>query len=200
MQKLSSDRYMKRLSAERFIEQLGANIYPITLVKFLLNKRRIMSYFSKAADKDFSPKLTFDLDYDDCEVCKEKKDEGILCRQHTSIERVLNANSVAFDLDTNTYLYQNEIYRMVGGRLVIVYCPHPKLISGEITDSKVRKVNPITVEDPTLNGLPQYNKICEFLSSSLMDQFVSCWFNNEFSIVTIPADLNGQNWCLFPNR
>lgn len=200
MQKLTSDRYIKRLSAERYIEQLGATIYPITLVKFLLNKRRIMSYFSKAADKDFSPKLTFNLDYENCEVCQEKKVEEILCRQHTSIERVLTADFVAFDLDTNTYLYQNEIYRMVGNRLVIVYCPHPKLISGEITDSKVRKVNPITVEDPKLDGLPQYNKICEFLSSTLMDQFLSCWFNNEFSIVTIPADLNGQNWCLFPNR
>jgi hypothetical protein len=159
-----------------------------------------MSYFSKAADKDFNPKMTFDLDYDNCEVCQEKKSEGILCRQHTSVERVLTANGVAFDLDTNTYLYQNEIYRMVGKRLVIVYCPHPKLISGEITDSKVRKVNPITVEDPNLEGLPQYDRICEFLSSTLMDQFLSCWFNNEFSIVTIPADFNGQNWCLFPNR
>jgi len=200
MQKLTNDRYMRRVSAERYIEQLGANIYPITLVKFLLNKRRIMSYFSKAADKEFNPKFTFGLDYKNCEVCQEKKDEGILCRQHTSIERVLNADLVAFDLDTNTYLYQNEIYRMVGNRLVIVYCPHPKLISGEITDSKVRKVNPITVQDPKLEGLPQYNKVCEFLSSTLMDQFLSCWFNNEFSIVTIPSDLNGQNWCLFPNR
>ena len=199
MQKLHNDR-LKRLSAEKFIEQLGANIYPITLVKFLLNKRRIMNYFSKAADSDFKPKMTFTINYDECESCQNKKEEGILCRQHTSIERVLTANDVAYDLDTNTYLYQNEIYRMVGKRLVVVYCPHPKLISGEITDSKVRKINPITVEDSNLEGVPQYGRICEFLSSTLMDQFLSCWFNYEFSIVTIPADLNGQNWCLFPNR
>jgi len=89
---------------------------------------------------------------------------------------------------------------MVGKRLVIVYCPHPKLISGDITDSKVRKINPITVEDPNLDGLPQYDKVYEFISSKLLDECVSCWFNNEFSIVTIPADRNGQNWCLFPNR
>jgi len=200
MNKLSSERYVRRVSAERYIEQLGATVYPITLIKFLLNKRKIMTYFTKAADKSFNPKFKFDLDYEGCEVCQEKKSEGILCRQHTSIQRVLTADAVAFDLDTNTFLYQNEIYRMVGDRLVIVYCPHPKLISGEITDSKVRKINPITVEDSKLEGLPQYNKICEFLSSELLDQFMGCWFNNEFSLVTIPADRNGQNWCLFPNR
>ena len=188
----------KRL--ERYIEKLGASVYPITLVKFLLNKRRILNYFSKAADKDFKPNFMFDLNIDGCPVCQEKKDQEILCRQHTSIQRVLTGDSVAYDLDTKTFLYQNEIYRMVGDRLVIVYCPHPKLITGDITDSKVRKVNPITVEDATLAGLPQYEKICEFLSTSLMDQSVACWFNNEFSIATIPADLNKQNWCLFPNR
>ena len=33
--KLSSERYIRRVSAERYIEQLGATVYPITLVKFL---------------------------------------------------------------------------------------------------------------------------------------------------------------------
>ena len=200
MNKLSNDRYMRRISAERYIEQLRAEVYPIALIKFLLNKRRIMNYFSKAASRDFNPKFKFDLDIENCEACKQKKDQGMLCRQHTSIQRVMNADAVAYDLDTYTYIYQNEIYRMVGKKLVIVYCPHPKLISGEITDSKVRKINPITVEDPNLEGLPQYNRTCEFISSQLLDQHVACWFNNEFSIVTIPADRNGQNWCLFPNR
>jgi hypothetical protein len=89
---------------------------------------------------------------------------------------------------------------MVGKRLVIVYCPHPKLITGDITDSKVRKINPITIEDPNLLELPQYNKICEFISSDLLDQYIRCWFNNDFSLVTIPEDRNGQNWCLVANK
>lgn len=191
---------MKQVSVEKFIEKLGAQVYPITIIKFLLNKRRILSYFSKAADESFELRVKYTVDHTDCQICEEKKADGVLCRQHTSIDRVLNADNVAYDLDTNVYLYRNEIYRMVGKRLVIVYCPHPKLITGEITDSKTRKINPITIEDPALIELPAYGKICEFISSDLLDQYMRCWFNNEFSIVTIPEDRNGQNWCLVPNK
>ena len=191
---------MKQISVEKFIEKLGADVYPITIVKFLLNKRRILSYFSKAADEAFELRVKYKIDPSDCELCNEKKSEGILCRQHTSIDRVLKAQNVAYDLDTNTYLYRNEIFRMVGKRLVIVYCPHPKLITGEITDAKVRKINPITIEDPTLIDLPVYPKTCEFISTDLLDKYIRCWFNDEFSLVTIPEDRNGQNWCLVPNK
>jgi hypothetical protein len=191
---------MKQVSVEKFIEKLGADIYPITIVKFLLNKRRILSYFSKAADENFEIRVKYKVDHSDCEICEEKKSDGVLCRQHTSIQRVLTAKNVAFDLDTNVFLYKNEIFRMVGNKLVIVYCPHPKLITGEITDSKVRKINPITIEDPELVELPHYNKLCDFISSDLLDQYIRCWFNNEFFLVTIPEDRNGQNWCLLPNR
>jgi hypothetical protein len=191
---------MQQVSTEKFIEKLGIEVFPITIVKFLLNKRRILSYFKKATEDNFEIRVKYTIDHSDCELCKEKESKGILCRQHTSIQRVLTGKNVGFDLDTNTYFYKNEIYRMVGNRLVIVYCPHPKLISGEITDSKVRKINPITIEDPVLTGLPPYEKIKEFISSDLLDQYLRCWFNNEFSIVTIPNDRNAQNWCLVPNR
>jgi len=192
---------MKQVSTEKFIERLDCEVYPITIVKFLLNKRRILSFFSKAADKDFEIRGTkYLLDNSSCEACKEKEPEKILCRQHTSIERVLTGDKVAFDLDTNIFFFKNEIFRMVGKRLVIVYCPHPKLISGEITDSKVRKINPVTIEDSTLENLPTYETIREFISSELLDQNMKCWFNSEFSIVTLPEDRNGSNWCLIPNK
>jgi len=191
---------MKFISSEKFIEGLGCEVYPITLVKFLLNKRRILSYFSKAASQDFEVRIKYTVDYSDCEMCKQKEPEGILCRQHTTIHRVLTAKKVAYDLDTNTFFYKNEIFRMVGNRLVIVYCPHPKLITGEINDSKVRKINPITLEDPKLTELPQYGEINEFISSELLDQNIKCWFNNEFSLVTLPRDRNGSDWCLVPNK
>jgi hypothetical protein len=191
---------MEQVSTEKFIEKLGIDIYPITIVKFLLNKRRILSYFKKATEKNFEIRAKYFVDHSNCMSCKEKESEGVLCRQHTSINRVLTTNEVAYDLDTNTYFYKNEIFRMVGKKLVIVYCPHPKLITGEITDSKVRKINPITIEDPKLTDLPNYEKIKEFISSLLLDQYMRCWFNNEFSIVTIPVDRNGQNWCLVSNR
>lgn len=191
---------MKKTSSERFLEKLGVEVYPITIIKFLLNKRRILSYFERAADEDFEIRVKYTIDHSECSPCKDKESEGILCRQHTSIDRVLNTNNVLLDIDTNTFFFKNEIFRMVGDRLVIIYCPHPKLITGEITDKKVRKINPITIEDPSLTGLPQYENIKEFMSVSLMEQNMACWFNYEFTIVTIPEDRNKSNWCLLPNR
>lgn len=191
---------MKQLSTEKFIEKMGCEVYPITIVKFLLNRRRILNYFERASEADFNIRIKYTTDYVNCALCEEKKSEGMLCRQHTSIERVLKTNGVLFDLDTNVYFYKNEIFRMVGNKLVIVYCPHPKLISGDITDSKVRKVNPITVEDENLKDLPAYDKISEFISSNLMEQNMKCWFNYEFSLVTIPDDRNRSNWCLISNK
>lgn len=191
---------MEQVSTEKFIDKLGIDVYPITIVKFLLNKKRILSYFKKATEKDFEIRVKYTVDHSDCKICKEKEPDGVLCRQHTSIHRVLNATNVGYDLDTNTFFYKNEIFRMVGNRLVVVYCPHPKLITGEISDSKVRKINPITIEDPELTELPNFENIKEFISSEILDQYLRCWFNYEFSIVTIPHDRNGQNWCLVPNR
>lgn len=191
---------MEQVSAEKFIEKLGVDVYPITIIKFLLNKKKILNYFKKATEKNFEIRIKYTTDDSGCKACQEKIADGVLCRQHTSISRILNANNVAYDLDTNTYFYKNEIFRMVGDKLVIVYCPHPKLINGEITDSKVRKINPITMEDEAIQDLPQYQNIREFISSDLLDQYLRCWFNYEFSIVTIPVDRNGQNWCLVPNR
>jgi len=187
------------MSAEKFVERLNVEVYPITIVKFLLNKRKILYYFSKAADKNFEIRgIKYLVDNSGCDACK-MKDDDILCRQHTSIQRVLNAEKVAFDIDTNAYFYKNEIFRMVGDRLVIVYCPHPKLIAGDITDEKVRKVNPITIEDENL-VMPEFKEVNKFISGDLLDQQVRCWFNNEFSIITVPEDRNSSNWCLVPNK
>jgi hypothetical protein len=190
---------MKQIPMEKFVEKLNCEVYPITFIKFLLNKRRILSYFSKAANSNFEIRGTkYTIDHSDCEVCKTKEGD-MLCRKHTSIERVLTAKNVVCDLDTNTYFYKNEIFRMVGNKLVIVYCPHPKLINGEITDKKVRKINPITIEDPELTHLQDYEVVKNFISSELMDQYMKCWFNNEFSLITIPVDRNGSDWCLIGN-
>ncbi len=191
---------MRKTSTERFLEKFGVGVYPITIVKFLLNKRRILNYFERASEKDFQLKVKYSVDHSDCELCIQKKPEGILCRQHTSIDRVLNANEVLFDIDTNTYFFKNEIFRMVGNRLVIIYCPHPKLITGEVSDMKARKINPITIEDPDLHGLPQYEGVKEFMSVSLMEQHMTCWFNHEFTIVTLPDSRDKSDWCLIPNR
>lgn len=192
---------MKSNSIEQFIGNKleGCEIYPITLIKFLLNKKRILTFFQNAANENFELKAIYTISNENCEPCKEKASDGVLCRQHTSIDRVLSAKVVGYDLDTQVFFHKNEIFKMVGSKLVIVYCPHTKLISGEITDSKVRKVNPITIIDPNLKGLPSYTTR-DFMSSNLMDQNLSCWFNNEFTLVTVSNDRNSQDFCLIPNK
>jgi len=196
--RLKKGYIMKLITTEKFIEKLECDIYPITLVKFLLNKRKILDYFSKAAKDDFYLKgLKYKVDHTDCPVCLQKKD--MLCRQHTSIQRVLNTDTVAFDMDTKVFFYKNEIFKMVGNRLVIIYCPHPKLIDGVITDKKVRKIIPITIEDPELIELPEYTTIVKFVASQLEDQHMKCWFNNEFYLATMPGE-KIINFCLIPNN
>jgi hypothetical protein len=191
---------MKIIPTEKFLESFTrCEVYPITIVKFLLNRGKILNFFNRAAENSFELRVKYKIDYTQCEQCKEKELDGILCRQHTSIQRVLGADHVLFDLDTQTYFIKNEIYRMVGGRLVIVYCPHPKLIKDDITDEKVKKINPITIEDDELTFLPKYPKVSQFLSSNLMEQHMSCWFNDLFTLVTIPKDRRSQDWCLTPN-
>lgn len=194
---------MKQVSTEKFVEKLGVDVYPITIIKFLLNKKRIMSYFNRAAKKDFSLRGTkYFQDNSNCEACQSKKDEGVFCRQHTSLYRVLEGDNVAFDSDTGTYFYKNEVFKRVEQKLVIVYCPHPKLIEAigeQFTDSNVRKVNPITIDDPNLK-MKEYKTIINFNSNDLLDSYMKCWFNNTFSIVTIPEDRNFSNWCLVVNK
>lgn len=194
---------MKQISTEKFIEKLGVEVYPITIIKFLLNKKRILSFFTKASNKDFVLRGTrYYQDNANCEICNSKKNEGIFCRQHTSLYRILEGDNVAFDLDTGSYFYKNEIFKKSGDKLVIVYCPHPKLIEtiGEAyTDLNVRKVNPITIDDPNLK-MKEYKKIVSFNSNDLLDSYMKCWFNNTFSIVTIPEDRNYSNWCLVTNK
>jgi hypothetical protein len=188
------------ISVEKVIESMKADVYPVTVGKFLLNPRRINSYFLKAGYKDFEfrgPKIT--LDNSECVECKKKEPEGILCRFHTSVDRVLKADNVALDLDSGAYFYKNEIFKQVGDSVVIVYCPHTRLITRPITDFKVRKVKPITVRDPQFK-IPEYKNVRKFLSNELLEQYSSWWFDEEFSIVTIPVDRNFSNFCLIPNK
>ena len=193
---------MKQISTEKFIEKLGIEVYPITIIKFLLNRRRILSYFKRAENKNFEIRGTrYLLDNSNCEACKSKKDDGIICRQHTSINRVVNGENVGFDTDTGSYFYKNEIFKMVGNKLVIIYCPHPKLIKTigeEITDFNVRKVNPITIEDSNFK-MKNYQKVISFSSDELLKNNMKCWFNDLFSIVTLIEDKDFSNWCLIPN-
>lgn len=186
---------------EEFIESMNCDVYPITFVKYFLNRKKILFYFTKAASKDFDVRIHYGINTDDCPACQSKiKENGMLCRPHTSIQRVLNADKVAFDLDTNVFFFKNEIFKMIGDKLVIVYCPHPKMIEKEITDSKVRKIKPITIHDASLTKLPDYKNIKTFRSSKLFEKKLKCWFNKDFSIITMPGNESAFEWCLVVNK
>ena len=69
---------MKPNSVENFIGKLeGCEIYPITLIKFLLNKKRILTFFQNAANENFEIKAVYTIDNKNCEPCKEKESEGL---------------------------------------------------------------------------------------------------------------------------
>lgn len=195
-------KFEKQVVVEKLIDNFKVKVYPITIVKLMLNRRKIMTYMEKAASDDFKIRgEKFKLDNDDCKFCQQKKEEEVAnyCRQHTSVQRVMNADKVLFDEDTGCYIYKNEIFRVVNNRLVIIYCPHTKPISGKITDDSVRKITPLTIEDESFNGLPDYETV-NVLSSTWMNDNLKCWFNDEFSIVTIPNDRNKSNFVLTCNK
>lgn len=191
---------MNRKSGESFITNIGADVYPITLIKFLLNRKKILSYFNNVTKHYFIIKFAQTLSSADCKMCQSQDNIKKLCRNHTSIKRIMEADNILYDLDTKVYFYKNEIFKMMDNKLVIVYCPHPKMITGTIDDVKVRKINPVTVVDPLLVELPHYKTIYNFHSLELTNECLSCWFNKDFSIVTIPKDIDGHDWCLIPNN
>lgn len=191
---------MKILPIEKFLENIGADVYPVTLLKFVLNKKLIRKYLQKVENDTFENRRDelITLDSDNCMDCKEKK--SILCRHHTSTSRIFNSESALYDVDTDFYLLKNEIFRMVGNRLLIVYCPHTKLLTGDVTSRRAVKVFPFVVECGDIDTLPKYKKLKKFNSFDLQSEHLKCWFNWNFSIVTLPPiERDGINWCLIPN-
>ncbi len=192
--------FINTLCLEKFILNYNVKVYPVTLLKFLLNRRRILTFMYKAKQDDF---IFTDLatKVSDCKPCQETKLD--YCRQHTSITRVLEEapkEKIFFDIDTNLYFYKNEIFRMIDDKLVIVYCPHTKLIEGELNNLKVRKVSVITIKYDELI-FPKYLKKVEIMSSvQLINSSCKCWFNQTFSIITIPNGNDFSNWCLISNH
>ena len=211
---------MRFTSSEKYLEKYDTTVYPITLIKFILNRGQILRYFKKATSPSFNKH--FNIDSSDCAVCEHKKQsEGVKCRPHTTIERMREmSDGWLYDIDTRVFLYRNEVFRRVTNSsgedlLVIVYCPHTKLISGKLTDKKVRKLTPITIK---MNK--EFTTIMDFLeqkypvepfsknaisSDALMEYKMGCWFNDEFTLIIYSDDVDGprthmnQDWCLISN-
>lgn len=191
---------MRFINIEEFIKKLECDVYPITFIKFVLNKNRILSYFEKASNKGNKIYgIQHSLNKSKCKKCIEKKSLNIPCRQHSSIDRVLTSENVAYDLDTELYFYRNEIFKKLDNeRMVIVFCPHTKLITGQLTKDKVKKIIPITIDIPNIS-IPIYKNKIDFSSKQLFDLNLKCWFNTELSIITISEVENDSDFCLIPN-
>jgi len=211
---------MKFTSAEKILERYNTTVYPITLLKYILNRGQILRYFKKAKSPSFN--RLFNIDSSNCKVCEFKRvEEGVKCRPHTTIERLREmSDGWLYDVDAQTFIYRNEVFKHVKNSkgedlLVIVYCPHTKLISGKITDKKVRKLTPITIKMDRefvsiMNNLDEQTPTDGFRqncisSDALMETKLGCWFNDEFTIIIQPDDVDGsqahknQDWCLNAN-
>jgi hypothetical protein len=211
---------MRFTSTEKYLEKFNTTVYPITLLKFIMNRGQILRYFKKAQNPSFNKH--FNIDSSDCAVCDHKrKEEGVKCRPHTTIERMREMNGGwLYDVDTEVFIYRNEVFKRVQNSqgkdiLIIVYCPHTKLISGKITDKKVRKLTPLTIKmDKEFKGImsnlekqipeSDFSKNC-ISSDALMEEQLGCWFNDEFTIMIRSDDVDGsrthlnQDWCLITN-
>lgn len=211
---------MRFTSTEKYLEKYNTTVYPITLLKFIMNRGQILRYFKKAQNPSFNKH--FNIDSSDCAVCDHKrKEEGVKCRPHTTIERMREMNGGwLYDVDTEVFIYRNEVFKRVQNAmgediLIIVYCPHTKLISGKITDKKVRKLTPLTIKmDKEFKRImsnlelqipeSDFSKNC-ISSDALMEEQLGCWFNDEFTILIRSDDVDGsrahlnQDWCLITN-
>jgi len=212
---------MRFSSIDKYLERYNTTVYPITLLKFIMNRGQILRYFKKAQSPSFNKH--FNISSDECSVCEHKRrSEGVKCRPHTTIERMRElSDGWLYDVDTEVFLYRNEVFKRVENSngdnlLVVIYCPHTKLISGKITDKKVRKLTPITIKmDQEFINMMQVleNKIPSdapfnknYISSdALMGDKLGCWFNDEFTIIVNSDEIEGprthmnQEWCLITN-
>lgn len=181
---------------EEVVQKSGMEVYPVTLIKLLLNRTKLIDLLEKTKNGQIQPNVNFNSE--ECEECKKRKEEGQeipTCRYHTSINRVVNANNVVFDIDTGFMMVHNEIFKFVDDKLFIAYCPHTKLVP-KYTDREVRHLKIIIsdyrYEMPTYS----YNNID---STFLLNAYMQCWFNKDFDIITIPSKAKKEaNFVLSP--
>ena len=192
------------VTAEKVIkDELGLyptkDIFPITLIKFLLNRKKLMNFFERTDQYEILDLQSYiDFNYATCDACINNE-RGMLCRKHTSIERIIETDHACFDVDTGIYIYMNEIFKFSedGKKLAVVYAPHTKLIQGQLTEHKVKKISMFNTYIPSnqhFNIIRQTN----FSSNELMDMYIKVWFNDELSLVSIPCEELG--FCLVPNK
>jgi hypothetical protein len=177
------------INLKLFLSSKKVDIYPITILKYLLNEQKIKFCLNLIEDKIFKGQL-YPLEKENCSFCKNNKTGT--CRQHTSIDRILNIgkNVVLKDASTGIFFYKNEIFKWIEDYLVIIYCPHTKLIDGKLSKEKIKKIYPITIQNK--ENILKDMKIIDVDLNNLFNQSVECWLNDEFTIKLIPKQYSRQ--------
>lgn len=183
---------------ESIMKDTEVQLYPVTIAKYLLNLNRIAN-FMKSTDS-----TKYDIDPINCQ-CKPDS----MCRKHTSIQRIKEeTGKVAWDVDSKLYFVKNEIWSFNDKkrRLMIAYCPHTKLIRGNLNASKVKKINFVSapVEEQYDYLRNKYSlegdNIVKFSTKKLYNIELSFWFNDEFSMSLTYKTENEVDMCLKLNN
>jgi hypothetical protein len=181
------------IEVEKVLESTFGIIYPVTLVKFILNKKKILTILRKITQGNFKSSYPpFSLDNSQCTYCKQKVEMGVKCRMHTSIDRIFSTMQVVKDPETEIYMYKNEIFKEVAPDTIgLIYCPHTKMVpeTGPLNSSRVKKITPFVFQQKELK-LPDYSVI-ELNVKELESMKLKYWFSPEYYLITDPESETG---------
>lgn len=171
--------------------------YPVTILKYLLNLKKIESMLSKANDGILKME-SIPVDSRGCEECKNSPVGE--CRPHTCIGRITDENATpVIDTVNGIYMIKNEIFKPVGkDKLLVFYCPHTKLCTS-YTDKNIRKIDAYLF-DGAEDILPEYVDKQELNILELASNSVRVWFNPDFTITTLPQVDRRVSYYLQPNK
>lgn len=192
----------KIIILENYLQEnnIKKTVYPITIIKYLLNKKLILSMLKN--DEFVFKYSPFSIENKNCKSCNEK-----ICRGHYSINRVIKgikSDKIIKDINNNIFLYKNEIFNIISNnKMVIIHCPHTKLIQGKLNQNKVKYIYPINIIDESVglinNYLNENKNIIEIDFNNIFeDKITTCWFDNVFTI-KVNKIKNQYRWSLILN-
>jgi len=179
---------VKQKKIEMYLKDMGVDVFPITLMKLLINRKKIVNWIRDFGEniKNGKIKIT-DEDYEKCEFCKASSQrDRKKCRAHISLDRIKeDGKSIIYDEATSLFIYKNEMYKFIDGHLLIIYTPHTKTLK-TLESQQVRKIDPYSFSKNIKVSEPK--RIVEIDSNIMMEEMWKCWFNQQFSIITLPEE------------
>jgi len=167
------------------LESMKKNeIFPVTIAKFLINKKNILNFMNNDVDN-----IDDEEGAAKCSLCTTEK----LCRKHNSLQRIIESKPISKLVGTNLYFYMNEIftYNPDTQILKVIYCPHFKLIVGNpINTNKIKKISYFSFK-VSLNLSDKNIKLF-----SLESNAYSCWFMDNLTLLILKVNKDLYKWFL----